>query len=59
VKKITGKVRIIYRWKLFAKNSESKWLDLKGDRRCVKAVAVLGKTKNQASQQALVQFYGR
>ena len=45
--------------KNFAKNSESKWLDLKGDRRCVKAVAVLGKTKNQASQQALVQFYGR
>lgn len=45
--------------KNFAKNSESKWFDLKGDRRCVKAVAVVGKTKNQASQQALVQFYGR
>jgi len=45
--------------KNFAKNSESKWFDLKGDRRCVKAVAVLGKTKNQASKEALVQFYGR
>lgn len=45
--------------KNFAKDSESKWFDLKGDRRCVKAVAVLGKTKNQASKEALVQFYGR
>lgn len=45
--------------KNFAKNSQSKWFDLKGDRRCVKAVAVLGKTKNQASKEALVQFYGR
>jgi Protein of unknown function (DUF2541) len=37
---------------------ETNWIDLKGDRRCIKGIAILGSTE-RSRDQTIIQFYGR
>jgi len=39
--------------------SATKWLDLRGDKRCLEAIAVIGKTSNDSSKRATLKIYGR
>jgi Protein of unknown function (DUF2541) len=39
--------------------SSTKWLDLRGDKRCLEAIAVIGKTSNNSSKPATLKIYGR
>lgn len=42
----------------FARGSESRWIDLNGQRRCVKKIHVIGDTDNNANQRARVSVFG-
>lgn len=37
---------------------ESRWIDLKGGKRCVKAIALVG-TSERVKRNSVIQFYGR
>ncbi len=43
----------------FRQGSESRWIDLHGNRRCVTGIAVFGDSNNRSSDRALVQILGR
>lgn len=38
---------------------ESRWIDLRGNRRCVRSIAVLADTDNRSRNRAVVEFYGK
>jgi Protein of unknown function (DUF2541) len=37
---------------------ETNWIDLRGSRRCVKGIAIVGSTERSLNQ-TIIQFYGR
>jgi hypothetical protein len=37
----------------------TRWINLNGNRRCIKQIAILGDTDNFSSRQARVEFWGR
>lgn len=39
--------------------SETRWIDLKGNRRCVTAIVVVGDTDNSSRRPATLQVYGK
>lgn len=39
--------------------STTKWLDLKGDTRCLESIAVIGKTSNNSFNRVTLKIYGR
>jgi hypothetical protein len=38
---------------------KTRWIDLKGNRRCLREIAVLGKTENASARKARIDFWGR
>jgi len=37
----------------------TRWIDLNGNRRCIKQIAILGDTDNTSNRRARVEFLGR
>lgn len=38
---------------------KSRWIDLKGDRRCLEKIKLVGDTDDRSRREALVEFWGR
>ncbi|MEG3440301.1 hypothetical protein V0288_24450 [Pannus brasiliensis CCIBt3594] len=41
------------------KGQKSRWIDLKGDRRCLEKIKLVGDTDDRSKKEALVEFWGR
>jgi hypothetical protein len=37
----------------------SRWIDLKGERRCLEKIKVIGDTDDSSNRKALIEFWGR